>query len=450
MQNMKDMFQKKRHVKLKEELPFPIVLCDKNEWTTYTAHLTDLGSCIIDQNEIIAIHSMGFFGKSSLSRGFPSFSKARYGAPPVVKNRQWIRRQEWLKQFNELSMEPNSKHTNLEENKHKLSHSVKLDENDVKFLSGSRKESAPDIIEIEETNSVSLEKKYKKNQETDEEVKIDYGSLDTKKGDMLVIVDKNINKQCNNADNNEKQCTGNEGKELYCFTDFSFKRENVCFVSGSTEVQSELLILPDSDSETENYLKDIKPKIEYESFPAQETLYLTFEETFFLLYGIGCLNLIDFDGNLLDVDHAWHSFCKIDQNFIPKYVTYHYFRSKGWVVKPGLKYGGDFLLYKQGPPFYHASYIVIIDTLDGDSLIRNQNKCMHKLTWNNLLGLERLSETAAKEILFAQVLWPSSALQTSNLLNVDILSEFSVKELLWRRWNPKYNRDVEEDNDDSC
>ncbi|CAK9828092.1 tRNA-splicing endonuclease subunit Sen2 [Anthophora retusa] len=393
--------KKKRHVKLKNQLPFPIVLCGKNEWTTYTAHLTDLGSCVIDPNEIVAIHSMGFFGKSSLSRGLPSFNKVQ--TPVVVKNRQWLRRQGWLKQFNKLSMEPNGKQTNVEENKEKL-HSIQLDENDMKLPSDRRKESTPDIIEKDASSVPSL--KCKNNPKSDEEVKVDYENLN-----------------------------------------FTFDGNNVCYTS-EADVQTELLILPDSDSETESYLKNIKPKIESESFPVQETLHLTFEETFFLLYGIGCLNLIDFDGNLLDVDHAWHLFCKTDQNFIPKYVVYHYFRSKGWVVKPGLKYGGDFLLYKQGPPFYHASYIVVIDTVDGDSLIRNEAECMHKLTWNNLLGLERLSETAAKEILFAQVLWPSSASQ--NLSNVDILPEFSVRELLWRRWHPKYNRNVEEEDDDSC
>ncbi|CAK9800023.1 tRNA-splicing endonuclease subunit Sen2 [Anthophora quadrimaculata] len=431
--------KKKRHVKLKNQLPFPIVLCGKNEWTIYTAHLTDLGSCVIDPNEIVAIHSMGFFGKSSLSRGLPSFNKVQ--APVVVKNRQWLRRQRWLKQFNKLSMEPSGKQTDIEENKEKLHCSIQLDENDVKLPSGRRKESTLDIVEIDASSVPLL--KCKNNPESDEEVKVDYENLST-----LVIADENVDEQCNNTDNDQKQCTKDKQKEL-CFTDFTFDGNNVCYTS-EADVQTELLILPDSDSETESYLKNIKPKIESESFPVQETLYLTFEETFFLLYGIGCLNLIDFDGNLLDVDHAWHLFCKTDQNFIPKYVVYHYFRSKGWVVKPGLKYGGDFLLYKQGPPFYHASYIVVIDTVDGDSLIRNETKCMHKLTWNNLLGLERLSETAAKvtEILFAQVLWPSSGLQ--NLSNVDILPEFSVRELLWRRWHPKYNRNVEEEDDDSC
>lgn len=439
--------KKKRHVKLKEQLPLPIVLGSKNEWITYTAHLTDLGSCIIDPSEIVAVHSMGYFGKGSLSRGFPSFGKTRYGVPPVIRNRQWLRRQEWLKQFNELSMEANSKHTNLEESKCELSYSKNPDEDDIKSLKNPAKENIPKIIEID-TNSVSLNEKHKESQQIDKRLEVNgTNSNSMKEDDSLIIIENKFNKQCNNTDNSIRKSM--ESEERNFFADFNLKENDVCFTDNNTDVQNKLLVLPDSDSETENYLREIKPKIECESFPIQETLHLTFEETFFLLYGLGCLNLIDFDGNLLDIDSAWHIFCKTDKNFVSKYVVYHYFRSKGWIVKPGLKYGGDFLLYKQGPPFYHASYIVIIDILDGDTLVTDQSKCMHKLTWNSLLGLERLSETAAKEILFAQVLWPSSALHTSNTLSVDSLSEFSVRELLWRRWNPKRNKDLEEEDDDS-
>lgn len=50
--------KKKRRVKLTEQLPLPIVIGNQDGWTTYTAHLTDLGSCIIDPNEIVAVHSM--------------------------------------------------------------------------------------------------------------------------------------------------------------------------------------------------------------------------------------------------------------------------------------------------------------------------------------------------------------------------------------------------------
>ncbi|XP_029047607.1 tRNA-splicing endonuclease subunit Sen2 isoform X1 [Osmia bicornis bicornis] len=438
--------KRKRRVKLREQSPFPIIIGNKDEWVTYTAHLTELGSCIIEPNEIVAIHSMGFFGKGSLSRGFPSFGKARSGAPPIIRNRQWIRREEWLRQLNEISMEPNnSKRTSLEE-EYEFIHSENIDKRDDKFTNSPRKESTPDIIEID-VDPVSCNKNEETSKQTDKKIEVSHSDFSSVKDDMLNIISKNMNEQC--IDNNEEYIEDEEKREPYCFEDFNFKKSTVCFVNNDANIQNELLVLPDSDSETENYLKEITPKIKHESFPVQETLHLTFEETFFLLYGLGCLNLIDFDGNLLDIDSAWHFFCKADKNFVQKYVVYHYFRSKGWVVKPGLKYGGDFLLYKQGPPFYHASYIVIVDDLDGDTLIRNQSKSMHKLTWNNLLGLERLSETAAKEILFAQVLWPSSTSETSTLFNVDILSEFSVREVLWRRWDPKHTKDTEEEDDDS-
>ncbi|XP_033339788.2 tRNA splicing endonuclease subunit 2 [Megalopta genalis] len=440
--------KKKRRVKVKEQPPFPIVIGDKNEWVNYTAYLTDVGSCIINPNEIAAVHSMGYFGKGSLSRGFPSFGKARYGAPPVIRNRQWIRRQEWLEQFNELSIEPNnSKSINMEENKCEESSAVNLeDENSSKSI---EMETIPEIIEID-TNIESSDKNQKEDKSSDKEIEISQVNLDSMKEDEeCVIVNKTTNEKSEETKDDVEECIESEEKEeSYYVEAFDFK-EGDQYNMNDTDVQSKLLILPDSDSETENYLKNIKPKVESESFPVQETLHLTFEETFFLLYGLGCLNLIDFDSNLLDIDSAWRIFCKADKNFVQKYVVYHYFRSKGWVVKPGLKYGGDFLLYKQGPPFYHASYIVLVDVLEADSLIRDESKSMHKPTWNNLFGLERLSETAAKEILFAQVLWPSSVLQTSNSLCVDSLSEFSVRELLWRRWNPKNNKDEDDADYDS-
>ena len=47
-------------------------------------------------------------------------------------------------------------------------------------------------------------------------------------------------------------------------------------------------------------------------------------------------------------------------DFPYQYAVYHHFRAKGYVVKDGTKFGCDFLLYKEGPPFYHAQYSVRI------------------------------------------------------------------------------------------
>jgi tRNA-splicing endonuclease subunit Sen2 len=44
-----------------------------------------------------------------------------------------------------------------------------------------------------------------------------------------------------------------------------------------------------------------------------------------------------------------------DDPFLVSYVAYHHFRSLGWVVKPGIKFACDWLLYRRGPVFSHAA-----------------------------------------------------------------------------------------------
>jgi len=38
----------------------------------------------------------------------------------------------------------------------------------------------------------------------------------------------------------------------------------------------------------------------------------------------------------------WLEFSRLSPRFPERYVAYHYFRSKGWVPKTGLKFGSDF------------------------------------------------------------------------------------------------------------
>jgi tRNA-intron lyase len=41
-----------------------------------------------------------------------------------------------------------------------------------------------------------------------------------------------------------------------------------------------------------------------------------------------------------------------------QYVAYHYFRSFGWTVRSGIKFGCDWLLYERGPTHDHAPYAI--------------------------------------------------------------------------------------------
>ncbi|XP_012282962.1 tRNA-splicing endonuclease subunit Sen2 isoform X2 [Orussus abietinus] len=402
-----------------------------------------------------AVYTMGFFGKGSLSRSYPSFVRENYRALPTVRRRQWMRRQEWCDDVRKFDLVSRSNDLNEKINNEINEGTQKCSDNPPKVTCEDRTQNS----QVSDVEGVSLKivspitDLHKDSSLDDENTK-----------EILKTTEENIVEVILDSAEDEDVCeVPTENKEVILLNDEEIEVTNTAGNSSKyvDEYDAEeknvaqfrkILVLPDSDSETEDYLKEVKPKVESEGFPIQETLHLTFQETFFLMFGLSCLQVINFDGNALSIQDVWTYFSKEDQHFIQKYIVYHYFRSKGWVVKPGLKYGGDYLLYKQGPPFYHASYIVIIDVVNADTLIRESDKAIHKFTWDNLIGLERLSETAAKEILFAQILWPSSLCQDTNLLHPNSLSEFTVKEILWRRWVPKQTREViyvEEEDEDS-
>lgn len=108
------------------------------------------------------------------------------------------------------------------------------------------------------------------------------------------------------------------------------------------EKEDVAVIVPNSDSEEDNYFANLKPKCCLNKIKMQEKLMLTLQEAFFLLYGLGCLQIVHNDNKLLNIQQCWDLFSNMDKTFVPKYIVYHYFRSKGYIVKPGIKFGGDF------------------------------------------------------------------------------------------------------------
>ncbi|KAI4854871.1 hypothetical protein E4T45_03697 [Aureobasidium sp. EXF-8846] len=106
----------------------------------------------------------------------------------------------------------------------------------------------------------------------------------------------------------------------------------------------------------------------------QEHLQLNLEESFFLSYGLGSLQILDSNTkqplstpSLLTLfrQHSHYpiaqaSSLRPDDPFLLNYVVYHHYRSLGWVVRPGVKFSCDFLLYNRGPVFSHAEFALLI------------------------------------------------------------------------------------------
>lgn len=231
----------------------------------------------------------GFFGKGSFSRGYPAFGSTKAGIPPTIKERQWQRRKSWIEKIT------NHCNNHLEAK-----------------------------IVDEGTNTTMLE------QSSQESV------MDVENGENYIF-----GESC--SKNDDKSMVTDETTDLSMISAHLCNKHTSIAQTDDSNLRDKVLVLADSDDEDiERVVRDPKPHIEDEPVKtAVETLNLTLEEAFFLQYALGCLQVIDISGPLT-ILQTWQKFGESKSDFIESYIVYHYFRSKGWVVKSGHKFGGNF------------------------------------------------------------------------------------------------------------
>ncbi|MCY3410960.1 MAG: tRNA-intron lyase [Candidatus Heimdallarchaeota archaeon] len=77
------------------------------------------------------------------------------------------------------------------------------------------------------------------------------------------------------------------------------------------------------------------------------------------------------------------------EDFKDKYVIYKEFRDKGYVVRPGMKFGTDFIIYEKGPGIDHSKYAVLVEKDDS------------QLSAINIVRAGRLAHSVKKTFLIA-------------------------------------------------
>lgn len=172
--------------------------------------------------------------------------------------------------------------------------------------------------------------------------------------------------------------------------------------------------------------------------PIDESLQLFFEEAYFLSYGLGCL-IVQENNEELDLLKLWQRLCALCPTFPARYAAYHHFRSKGWVVRTGSRYAADYLLYKDGPAFYHATFSVLVHQAWSETLEEAEDRRLR--SWTSLAGLIRLNASAAKAVLLCYVVIPKDA----DLSTPECLRSFKIQELLLRRWITSEERERKDD-----
>ena len=205
------------------------------------------------------------------------------------------------------------------------------------------------------------------------------------------------------------------------------------------------------------------------SIKNQEHLQLTLEEAFFLVYGLGLLEIKNMESgktmttstlltlfrmNSYFPSHT-SSDLRTDDPFLISYVVYHHFRSLGWVVRSGVKFAVDYLLYNRGPVFSHAEFAVIILPSYRHPYWRGNADRATDITkregrsWWWLHCVNRVQSQVRKSLVLVYVeIPPPQPIVTefcfeehSQIDISELLKSYHVREMIVKRWIPNRSRD---------
>jgi len=134
-----------------------------------------------------------------------------------------------------------------------------------------------------------------------------------------------------------------------------------------------------------------KPRLEYFSKPSE----LSLIEALYLLEK-GHIILFDVKENKnLDAEEFHEIAKEIHSKFEEKYIIYKDLREKGYVPRPGLKFGADFVTYRLGPGLEHSLFMVHV--LPHDS----------EITAIDMVRAGRLATSVRKKFVIANPLTKS-------------------------------------------
>ncbi|MBN1214447.1 MAG: tRNA-intron lyase [Candidatus Lokiarchaeota archaeon] len=97
-----------------------------------------------------------------------------------------------------------------------------------------------------------------------------------------------------------------------------------------------------------------KPRLEYFSKPSE----LSLIEAYYLLKREKITIYDVKSARDLSIEEFYEKSKNIHDKFEEKYIIYNDLREKGYIPRPGLKFGADFVVYKKGPGLEHSPFIV--------------------------------------------------------------------------------------------
>lgn len=171
-----------------------------------------------------------------------------------------------------------------------------------------------------------------------------------------------------------------------------------------------------------------------------EYLQLGAEEAFYLATEVKVLSIVKTKAAVLTDGELWVHFSQLCSLFYARYAAYAHYRAGNWVPKSGLKFGVDFLLYKEGPLSYHSSFAIVIKVEEEGGNGSKHGSKGSGLTWKEVIAQDRVSESAGKDLLICHVIKPQG--MTEERLREPCIHLMRVKNVLVKRWVPEKDRET--------
>lgn len=202
---------------------------------------------------------------------------------------------------------------------------------------------------------------------------------------------------------------------------------------------------------------------ELQAIQDKEYVQLTFEEAFFLSYALGALTVLDpvkktpiTNQDLFSLFRKSSYFPPLanpslspDDPFMINYVVFHHFRSLGWVVRSGIKFSVDYLLYVRGPVFTHAEFAILVLPSYSDPywnsspFLQNYVRSKETRTWPWMSRIHRVIVQAKKTLIlcYVDIPKPLDPQEELKLGFETVLKRYKVREIVLKRFSANRLRD---------
>lgn len=144
-----------------------------------------------------------------------------------------------------------------------------------------------------------------------------------------------------------------------------------------------------------------------EDYLDKEALQISPEEALFLLH-LGLL-IIKHNNSALSISQFLHlitTSSAVDDPFLVNYVVYYHYRRQRIIVKTGLKFGVDYLLYNQPIPISHASHCVNILAVYPPTHDPTKKLVRESVSWQEINMWQRLMGNVRKRLKLVYILIP--------------------------------------------